>query len=94
MLADSGLLQDLDAYAFSPAGLPMCIYGDSAYPLRVHPQGPFGNPHLTPLMEAFNAPVSSVRISLEWLFEDVIFINYFKFVYCLCTTAQCLHLSL
>ena len=36
MLADSGLLQDLEAYVFSPAGLPMCIYGYSAYPLRVH----------------------------------------------------------
>ena len=24
-LADSGLLQDREAYAFSPAGLPMCI---------------------------------------------------------------------
>ena len=55
MLADSGHLQDLKAYAFSPAGLPICIYGDPAYPLRVHLQGPFGNPHLTPLMEAFNA---------------------------------------
>ena len=54
MLADSGLLQDLEAYAFSPAGLPMCIYGDPAYPLRVHLQGPFRDPHLTPLMEAFS----------------------------------------
>ena len=78
MLADSGLLQDLEAYAFSPAGLPMCIYGDPAYPLRVHLQGPFWNPHLTPLMEAFNAPLSSVRISVEWLFGDVI--NLFKFL--------------
>ena len=78
MLADSGLLQDLEAYAFSPAGLPMCIYGDPAYPLRVHLQGPFGNPHLTPLMEAFNAPVSSVRISVKWLFGGVI--NLFKFL--------------
>lgn len=78
MLADSGLLQDLEAYAFSPAGLPMCIYGDPAYPLRVHLQGPFRNPHLTPLMEAFNASMSSVRISVEWLFGDVI--NYFKFL--------------
>ena len=76
MLADSGLLRDLEAYAFSPAGLPMCIYGDPAYPLRVHLQGPFRNPHLTPLMEAFNAFMSSVRISVEWLFGDVI--NYFK----------------
>ena len=78
MLADSGLLRDLEAYAFSPAGLPMCIYGDPAYPLRVHLQGPFRNPHLTPLMEAFNASMSSVRISVEWLFGDVI--NYFKFL--------------
>ena len=78
MLADSGLLRDLEAYVFSPAGLPMCIYGDPAYPLRVHLQGPFRNPHLTPLMEAFNASMSSVRISMEWLFGDVI--NYFKFL--------------
>ena len=76
MLADSGLLRDLEAYAFSPAGLPMCIYGDPAYPLRVHLQGPFRNPHLTPLMEVFRASMSSVRISVEWLFGDVI--NYFK----------------
>ena len=78
MLADSGLLLDLEAYAFSPAGLPMCIYGDPAYPLRVHLKGPFRNPHLTPLMEAFNASMSSVTISVEWLFGDVI--NYFKFL--------------
>ena len=78
MLADSGLLRDLEAYAFSPAGLPMCIYGDPAYPLRVHLKGPFRNPHLTPLMEAFNASMSSVTISVEWLFGDVI--NYFKFL--------------
>ena len=76
MLADSGLLQDLEAYAFSPAGLPMCIYGDPAYPLRVHLQGPLRDPHLTPLM-AFNASMSSVRISLEWLFGVI---NYFKFL--------------
>ena len=48
-----------------------------AYPLRVHLQGPFGNPHLTPLMEAFNAPLSSVRIPVERLVGDVI--KYFKF---------------
>ena len=80
MLADSGLLQDLEAYVFSLAVLPMCIYGYSAYSLRVHLQGPFRNPRLTPLMEVFNAPMSSVRISVEWLFGDVI--NYFKFLDC------------
>ena len=98
MLADSGLLQDLEAYAFSPAGLPMCIYGDPAYPLRVHLQGPFRNPHLNPLMEAFNASMSSVRISVEWLFGDLKIENWkeqhWQNVYCLCTAAQCPHLPL
>ena len=78
MLADSVLLQDLAAYAFSPAGLPMCVFGDPAYPLRVHLQGPFWNPNLTPLMHALNASMSSLRVSVEWLFGDII--NYFKFL--------------
>jgi len=30
MLGDSGLLQQLQKFAYSPAGHPMCIYGDSA----------------------------------------------------------------
>ena len=36
MLHDSGLLHDLEAYAYSETGLPMCLYGDPAYPLRVY----------------------------------------------------------
>ena len=36
MLAVSGLLQQLEHYAFSRAGEPMALYGDPAYPLRVH----------------------------------------------------------
>ena len=78
MLHDSGLLHNLEAYAYSATGLPMCLYGDPAYPLRVHLQGPFRNPHLTPLMEAYNSSMSSVRVSVEWLFGDII--KYFKFV--------------
>ncbi|KAL9970194.1 hypothetical protein ACROYT_G022528 [Oculina patagonica] len=35
MLADSGLLNDLQRFAFSSTGQPMCLYGDPAYPLRV-----------------------------------------------------------
>nr|XP_058957409.1 uncharacterized protein LOC131784603 [Pocillopora verrucosa] len=78
MLHDSGLLHNLEAYAYSATGLPMCLYGDPAYPLRVHLQGPFRNPHLTPLMEAYNSSLSSVRVSVEWLFGDII--EYFKFM--------------
>ena len=78
MLADSGLLHDLQQYAFSPAGQPMCIYGDLAYPLRVHLQTPFRQVPLSPMMQDYNEAMSALRISVEWLFGDVI--NSFKFL--------------
>lgn len=76
MLADSRLLNDLQAFANSPLGNPYCIYGDQADPLRVHLQAPFRNRALTPQMVDFNRSMSSVRESVEWLFNDVT--NYFK----------------
>ena len=79
MLAESHLLDDLRQYAFSLAGQPLCIYGDPAYPIRVHLQCPFRNGVLTPQMEAYNTAMSSVRTSVEWLFGDII--NYFKFLH-------------
>ena len=78
MLADSSLMQDLNHHAYSTAGHPMRIYGDPAYPLRIHLQGPFKNAVLTPQILAYNDAMSSVRISVEWLFGDII--NYFKFL--------------
>ena len=78
MLAKSGLLQNLQQFAFSPTGQAMCIYGDPAYPLRIHLQAPFRNHALTPQMQAHNAVMSGVRTSVEWLFGDII--NYFKFL--------------
>lgn len=78
MLADSGLLQQLSQYAFSSTGDPMCLYGDPAYPLRIHLQAPFRNAVLTPQMHFFNESMSSVRESVEWLFADIV--NYFKFL--------------
>ena len=47
MLADSGLLKEMGNFAFSPAGQPMCVYGDPAYPLRVHLQAPYRQGRLT-----------------------------------------------
>ncbi|CAH3142827.1 unnamed protein product, partial [Porites evermanni] len=41
ILNDSGLLRDFQQYAYNPAAQAMCIYGDLAYPLRVHLQTPF-----------------------------------------------------
>ena len=56
----------------------MCIYGDLAYALRVHLQTPFLRVPLTTLMQDYNEALSALRISVEWLFGDVI--NSFKFL--------------
>ena len=78
MLVDSNLLHELEQNAFSPTGKPMCVFGDPAYPLRVHLQAPFRHGILTPMMEGYNAEMSSVRVTVEWLFGDII--NDFKFL--------------
>ena len=72
------LLDELEAHAFSPAGEAMCLYGDPAYPLRIHLQGPFKETPITEEMEDFNHAMSSVRTSVEWVFGDVI--GSFKFL--------------
>ena len=86
MLTESGLLRQLQQNALSPAGQPMCIYGDPAYPLRVHLQDPFKNAHLTRQMQQFNKCMSEefltegfLRVSVEWLFNDNI--NNFKLIH-------------
>ena len=69
---------DLQNLAFDPVGRAMCLYGDPAYPLRVHLQAPFRVGILTRDMEMFNESMSAVRSSVEWLFGDIV--NYFKFL--------------
>ena len=71
MLKDSHLLEDLITHAFSATGEAMCLYGEPAYPHRIHLQGPFKEQRLTPAMEDFNSAMSSVRSSVEWVFGDV-----------------------
>lgn len=78
MLAESNLLQNLENHAFSPTGEPMCLYGDPAYPLRLQLQAPFREVQLTTEMVAYNKSMSSVRVSVEWIFGDIV--NYFKFM--------------
>ena len=65
MLADSGLLRDLERHAFSPTGNPMALYGDPAYPLRVHLVVPYRGAGITARMGDFNNSMSSVRTSVE-----------------------------
>ena len=38
MLADSGLLRQFECYAFSPAGQPMCVFGDPAISMSKTPK--------------------------------------------------------
>lgn len=78
MLADSQLLTYLGQYAVSPTGQAMCLYGDPAYPLRVNLMAPFRNGVMTSQMEEFNKYMSGVRVSVEWLFGDMI--QYFNFM--------------
>ena len=75
MLADSGILNDVGNFAFSPAGQPMCFYGDPAYSLWIHLQAPYSQGRLTQQMEDYN---KRVRVSVEWFFGDII--NSFKFL--------------
>ena len=78
MLGDSGFFRELQQYAHGPNNNILCIYGDPAYPLRPQLMDPFKGLAITPLQHAWNKSVSEVRISVEWIFGDVI--NYFKFL--------------
>ena len=77
MLYESGLIPNLRQYALHN-GNPFCLYGDPAYPLGVHLQGPFKERQLTDQMRAYNKAMSSARVSVEWLFGCIS--NYFQFV--------------
>ena len=77
MLRESNLLNELSRFSFSQAGNPLCIYGDAAYPLRLHL--PFRRGiQLTPNESAYNTAMSNVRIAVEWVFGDMK--NYFAFL--------------
>ena len=79
MLVMSDLLTKLEHHSFSPTGQAMCIYGDPAYPHRIHLQRPFAQQAgFTHEQQAFNQSMSHARVAVEWVFGDVL--NYFTFV--------------
>ena len=78
MLRMSGLLDQLQQFSHSPAGQPLRIYGDPAYPLRIHLQAPYKAAHLTQDQEAFNSSISDVRSAVEWVFRDIL--SYLAFL--------------
>ena len=77
MLAESRLLGQLQLHAYTPNGEPPCIYGDPAYPLRVYLQAPYQGNRLTNLQKRYNTTMSNVRVSVEWLFKEIL--TYFAF---------------
>ena len=78
MLADSGLLNQLQQHSFDTGGRPLCIYGDPAYPRRVHLKIGFIESNITREEELWNSKMSSVRQAVEWIFGDIV--NFFKFL--------------
>ena len=73
MLAASGFLQELQRFSNCPVtGLPLCVYGDPAYPIRAHLQRPYKGAVLTPAQQDFNTSMSTVRSSVEWIFVDIV----------------------
>ena len=47
MLAHSTLLQKLQQFSHDTNGRALCVYGESAYPLRVQLQSPYKHARLT-----------------------------------------------
>ena len=78
MLRMSGLLEQLEEHCNTPFGEPLCIYGDPAYPLRRHLQRPYQHHNLDEWQIEFNCSMSFSRVSVEWIFEDII--NYYKYM--------------
>ena len=75
MLAESGLLAQLQRHAWFE-NRPLRIYGDPTYPLSIHLQALFRGAQLTDEQKRYTKAISSVRVSVEWLFGLVK--NYFK----------------
>ena len=75
MLKDSGLSTTLHREAYNSRGDPLCLYRDPGYPLCPQLMCPFREadvPVFTPEMTAFNMAVSEVRVSVQWLFGDIV----------------------
>ena len=77
MLVMSGLMPLLQGFSLGPNGERLCLYGDPAYPLRWYLQCPFRGAHLTQQQKEYNKSMSKVRVSVEWLFGNLI--ETFKF---------------
>lgn len=71
VLSQSGIMDLLQQHSRAPDGKVLCIYGDTAYPLREYLQTGFKNV-INVDQDNFNTRMSAVRVSVEWVFGDVI----------------------
>ena len=78
MLRMSDFLRNLQQHSFDTSEQPLCIYGDQAYTLRIHLQGPYKGGQLIIDQEEFNSSMSKVREAVEWVFSDIV--TYFAFL--------------
>ena len=78
MLAESNLLPLLQQGCHRANGSPLCVYGDPACPLRAHLLRPFEGNHLSQEQKDFNISMETVRVSVEWVFKEII--RYFAFM--------------
>jgi len=78
MLRMSGFLHNLQQHSLDTSGQPLGIYGDLAYPLRIHLQGPYKGAQLAVDQEEFNSSMSKVREAVEWVFSDLV--TFFAFL--------------
>ena len=79
MLREFNLLDELSQFWHSENGSQLCIYGDPAYPLRMHLQGPLRRDlNLTPEETAYDRVMCYARVAVEWVFGDIQ--NYFAFL--------------
>ena len=85
----------------------MCVYGNPAYPLRIHRQAPYRQGRLTQQMEDYNKAMRELRVSAEWLsrgHDELLQVLRLqekfkdrskqrrKNVYCMCFAAKCYNL--
>ena len=77
MLRMSAILPLMQRYCIDPNGAALSVYGDPAYPLSPQLMAPIKGANLTRQQNDFNRAMSSVRVSVEWMFGNVI--NSFKY---------------
>ena len=72
MLAESNLLPLLQQDFHRANGSLLCIYGDPAYPLRAHLQRSVEDNHFPQEQKDFIKSMKTVRVSVEWVFKEII----------------------